>query len=99
VGFGQIERGDAGLLRPYDDLVVDVGEVTHEGDVVADETQVPEQHVEGDQRTCVTDVRAIVDGDAADVDAGLAGNQRHELFEPAAQCIVKAKGHGIQKGC
>ena len=59
-----------------DDLVVDVGEVAHEGDVVAAEAQIAVEHVDGDQGARVADVRAVVDGDAAPVDADAARASR-----------------------
>ena len=63
----------AALLGALDDLVVDVGEVADERHLVAEEAQVAVDDVEDDQRARVADVRAVVDGDAADVHADLAG--------------------------
>ena len=95
VGFRQLDRRDAGLLGAGDDLVVDVGEVAHEGDVVAEEAQVAEHDVEGHQRARVADVRAVVDRHAADVHADFAGKQRDEFFEAAGQCVVEFQGHMV----
>jgi hypothetical protein len=38
----------------------------------------------------MTDVRTVVDGHAADVNADLAGSERNELLDAAAQGVVEA---------
>ena len=55
------------FLRPLDNLVVHVGNVTHIGDVVADVAQIPVNHVEDDQGPSVADVAEVIDGDPADI--------------------------------
>ena len=62
------------------DLVVDVGDVLDQRDVVAARGQPGPQHGEDDVRAGVADVHVVVDRGTAGVDADLAGVARDELL-------------------
>jgi hypothetical protein len=47
------------------------------------------ENVEGDEHARVADVAAVVDGDPADVDADLAGDERLERLDAAGQGVVE----------
>jgi len=73
--------GSAALLvGALDDLVIDIGEVLGERDLVAARDEPATNHVKADERAGIADVDIIVNGRAADVDAILAGHLRDELF-------------------
>ena len=68
------------LRRPRVDLVVDVGDVAHIGDVLGavEVPQQPEQHVEHDDRPRIADMGEVVDRRPAHIHA-------HALADRAAQ--------------
>ena len=72
-----------------DDAIVDVGDVAHERHGEATRTKPAVENVEGDEYARMPDVAAIVDGDAADVDAGLARGERSERLDAAGQGVVE----------
>ena len=60
--------------------VAHIGDVAHIAHLVAQLLQVAEQHVEGDGRTGVAQVRVAIDRGAADVHPHLSGFDRYEFF-------------------
>jgi hypothetical protein len=63
-----------------EDLVVDVGDIADEGDVVAVAARQPApQHVEGDGEADVPEVRRCLGGEPTDVDADLARGDGDEV--------------------
>ena len=78
--LGDVGGGASLLVRAVDDLVVHVGEVLGEGDLVPLEHEVATNHVEGEERAPVADVDLVVDRGAADVHADLVGLDGPELF-------------------
>ena len=92
--LGQRLHRLAVLLRALDDLVVDVGDVADERDVVAGRQQVAAHDVEHDQHARVAEVAVVVDRDAADVHADLARLERREGFLASGQRIVDLQ-HGL----
>src|SRR5207245_949843 len=74
------------------DLVVHVGHVAHEGDLVAARAEVAREDVERREGAAVTGVREIVSGEAADVDFGHAGGHGLEVLEPLGKCIIQTNG-------
>ena len=81
------------LGRPGEDLVVDVGHVAHEGDVVARGEQPALQDVEADARADVPDVRRGLDGGPADVDRHASRLEGDERARAARRGVVKSQGH------
>ena len=65
-------RGTPLLVGAIDDLVVHVGEVLREGDLVTARDEPAANHVEADKRACVADVDVVVHRGAAHVHADLA---------------------------
>ena len=86
--LGQRITAFAVFGRPLDDLVVDIGDVAHEGQVKAQITQIAGDHVKGDEGAAMTDMTQVVNGDTTDVHADLAGYQRDEFFFLSGQGIV-----------
>src|ERR1700741_749972 len=78
------------LGRTPNDLVVDVGDVTHVGEPVTAMTQVAAHHVEHQQHARMADVHVVVHGESADIHAQRAGLDRPELFLPAGERVVNA---------
>ena len=80
------------VVRLVDDLVVDVGEVLHELDLVAAVLEVAAQQVENDERTRVADMEVVVYGRAAGIHLYLARRDRNEFFLLTGQCVVEFHG-------
>ena len=72
--------------------MADVGDVAHVAHLVAQLLQVAEQHVEGNGRTGMTQVRVAIDRGAADVHAHHRLVQRHEVLLASGEGIVDEKG-------
>ena len=94
VGDGLAVFGGAG-----DDFVVDVGDVAHVMQLIAQRAQVAGDGVENDHHARMADVAVVVHGHAADVHADFACVQRAEEFFLPAQAVVKLQGaHGFSSG-
>lgn len=81
------------LVGPADDLVVDVGDVTHIGHVIAALAQPAGDDVEGNHHPGVTDMAEVIDGHAAHVHAHAITFQRLERFLGLAQRVVDRQCH------
>ena len=102
-GLG-IERRDllgrlALLLRAPDDLVIDIGDVLDEGDLVTAILQVLAHHVEDEEGARVADVNVVVDRGATCVHRHLARLVRHELLFAAGRGVVDLHGHSSVQSC
>jgi len=92
-------RGELGTRtrRGPVDLVVDVGDVVDERDVVAAPAEpAPEPHPEH-ERAGVPDVRTRIDGGAADVHPDRPGRRR-QLLEPSRERVVQTHGAILPHG-
>ena len=76
------------LLRALDDLVVDIGDVAHVGDVEPERAQPAPHHVEHHHDPRVAEMAVVVDRHAADVHAHLAGYQGDKLLLLASERVV-----------
>ena len=76
------------LVGALDDLVVDVGEVLGERDLVAARDEPATNHVKADERAGIADVDVVVDRGAAHVHADLAGLDGLELFLFMGSAVV-----------
>ena len=83
------------LRRARVDLVVDVGDVAHIGDVLGavEMAQQPEQHVEHDDRPRIADMGEVVDRRPAHIHAHARGIDRRERALRARQGIVQRQLH------
>ena len=90
---GEVEPGPALLVGLGQDLVVDVGDVADERDVVPAVGQPAPQHVEVDRRPDVPDVRLRLDGETADVDARLPLLEGNEVTDLAGRGVVQPECH------
>ena len=84
---------DAVRVGLGEDLVVDVGDVADVGDLEPAVGQPAAQHVEGERRAHVPDVRAPLHGEPADVDGGLTGTQGREVADRTGGRVVQAEAH------
>ena len=80
------------LVCALDDLVVDVGQVLGERDVVAALDEPAADDVERQERAGVADVNLVVDRGAADVHGHLAGHNRLELDLAVQRRVVELHG-------
>ncbi len=85
---GQLRNGLAVFHRALDDLVVDVGDVAHVGDIVAGGHKPAVHHVERHHHAGVADVAVVIDGHAADVHAELARFHGNESLLVTRQRVV-----------
>jgi hypothetical protein len=74
-------------------LVIDVGDVPDEHDVITAVQEPAPQHVIVDAAAQVADMRAGLDGKPTQVHADLAGLARDEIPHRSGQRVVKAKRH------
>ena len=78
--IGQLTDRFAVFLGAPDDLVVDIGDVAHVGQIKTACAQPALNHVKNDQHTSVAKVAVVIDGHAADVHANLAGFDGDKLL-------------------
>ena len=76
------------LVGALDDLVIDIGEVLGERDLVAARDEPATNHVKADERAGIADVDVVVDRGAAHVHADLAGLNGLELFLFMGSAVV-----------
>ena len=86
--LAQFLDGDAFLVGAADHLIVDIGEVLNELDLIALVLKVAAKRVEHDERARIADVEIVVDGRAAGIDAHLARLNRDEFFLAAGLCVI-----------
>jgi len=76
-----------------EDLVVDVGDVAHEGDVVAAIREPAPHDVVGERAPEVPDVRARLHRGTADVHADASLDEGHEVTQGLVLRVVESHGH------
>ena len=93
---GQAGERLAVLDSTTDDLVVDVGDVAHVGDLVATRTQPALHHVEGHQHPRMADVAVVIDRHATDIQPHPPRFEGLEVFLATGQGVVELErpGHG-----
>ena len=85
------------LGRLGEDLVINIGDVAHQGYVIALGEQPAAQDVEGDAGAQVPDVRLGLRGGAAQIDGSVAGANRLEIALAAGGCVINAQStHATQ---
>ena len=87
IAVGDDVVGDALLVCLADDLVVNIGEVLHEGHLVAAVLEIAAQQVKHDERAGVADVEIVVHGRAARIHLDLARRDRHKLLFLSGQRV------------
>ena len=78
------------------DLVIDIGEIAHIGDVIGaiNMAQEPEQHVEHHHGPRIAQMRAVIDGGAADIHPHIRRiDGRKTLFAAGARIVQTKCGH------
>ncbi len=96
VPLGHLPPGHALAVRHPDDLVVDVGDVPAEGDLVPAGPQPAGEQVEDHARPDVADVRGRLHGGAAQVQRRLSRGQRDEVAHGAGSGVVEAERHAAR---
>ena len=86
--LGDLRSGNALLLRPVDDLVVDIGEVLHELYFIASELEISSQRVKHNKRARVAYMEKVIDRRAADIHFDLARLDRHELLFAVSKRVI-----------
>ena len=86
--FGNLRCGNAFFLGTFDDLIIDIGEILHEFYLVAAVFQIFSERVEYNERSCVADMKIVVDRRSADIHLDLARLQRYEFFFFSCQCVI-----------
>ena len=76
------------LVGALDDLVIDIGKVLGERDLVAARDEPAANHVKADERAGVADVDVVVDRGAAHIHADLTGLDGLELFLFMGSAVV-----------
>ncbi len=93
--FGQFTDRNSAFGGARIDLVIDVGDVAHIGDMLfaVDMAQQAKQHVEYDNGARVADVSEVIDRWSADIHAYTRGIDRRQCPLLACQRIVKPEFH------
>ena len=93
----QLTDRDAAFRRARHDLVLDIRDVAHIGDMIfaIKMTQQPEEDIEHDDRTPIADMRMVVDGRTADIHPHILRIDRREELLVARQCVVDLEGHHL----
>ena len=94
--LGYLRRCDAFLLGSVDDLVVNVGEVLYELDLVAPELEIPPERIENDKRSGISYVEEVIYGRAADIHPDLARLDRYEFFFSVGKSVVDLHSLSLQ---
>jgi len=85
---------EAAIVDPSIDTAQYEPLLRERGDVVAEELEIPMEHVEADVGEGVSEVPGVVGRHAADVEADrAAAGDRFERMKAAPTGIVQAKGH------
>jgi hypothetical protein len=79
--LGQFAFFDAKFLGPGDDLIVHVGVVADEGDLITERNKEAAQHVKNDRGPEVSDMRGTVDGRSADIDRDFPRDDRLKFLK------------------
>jgi hypothetical protein len=95
VGVGQ--RPERKFFRRglHQHLVVDIGDVPDERDLVTGVQQPAPEHVVVHPGAEMADMRPGLHGDPTEVHAYLAGNARREVAHRSGRGVVKPQGHAI----
>ncbi|MNQ89270.1 hypothetical protein D3C85_1045720 [compost metagenome] len=81
------------LVGAANDLVVDIGDVAHVGEVIAAMAQPARHHVERHHHPGMADMAEVIDGHAADIHAHLVADQRLQGLLGLAQGVVDRQRH------
>ncbi len=93
---GVIINGKIGFLRAANDFVFDIGDVHDVHDFVMLETQCAREYVGEHHRTKIADVREVIHGRTAEIEADFAFVQRLKIFEFAGERVVKLE-HYVER--
>ncbi|GAS70066.1 hypothetical protein NGUA39_04215 [Salmonella enterica] len=85
--INQRDKALAVFIRALDDFVVDIGNVAHIFQLIAEEAQITRNDIERNESTSVANMTEIVNGNTTHVHADFPGMNRFEFLFLARQCI------------
>ena len=94
----QLADGLAVFDRATDDLVVDVRDVAHVGDIQPAGEQPAAHHVKNDHHAAVAEVAIVVHCDAADIHADCASAKGDELLLLSGEGVMDSQHVGGSEG-
>ena len=83
----------ASFICPLDDLVIDIGEVLDEFNLISAELEISSDYIEHERAARMADVAIVVDGHAADIHTnGLRLERLKRLFFPCEAVVDREHG-------
>ena len=79
------------LIRPCDDLVIDISDVTHVRNIVTERFQKAENDIKDDHDPGMTEMAEVIDRHATNIHAHLAGLNGYEFLFLAAQVVMDSQ--------
>ena len=86
--LGQLITGFTVFCRSFDDLVVHIRDVTHEGQVITQIAQVTRHHIERHKGAAMADMTEIINGHPTHIHANLSCMDRLKFFFLSCQRVV-----------
>ena len=83
----QRDKAFAVFISALNDFVVDIGDIAHVLQLIAEKTQIARHDVKGDEGTSMADMTEIVNGNTTHVHADFPGMDRFKFLFLARQCI------------
>ncbi len=83
----QRDKAFAVFISALNDFVVDIGDIAHVLQLIAEKTQITRHNVKRDEGTPMADVTEIVNGNTTHVHADFPGMDRFKFLFLARQCI------------
>ena len=96
--FGHLGHGDIASLRFGDQLVIDVRDIDHPGDLIAAVGQIAFDRVEDHRTDHVADVGFAIDGGTAQVDPDVAWRRRSRMVPSSASACCRRAGSRAASG-
>ena len=95
-GLGKGVKRHAGLDGTGDRLVIHIGQVHHLNHPETGILDAAAKEILKDIRPEVADMRVVIDGGSAGIEAKGLSLQRHDRFQLLSQCIVNVHGQGVR---
>ncbi|MPM52854.1 hypothetical protein SDC9_99618 [bioreactor metagenome] len=74
-------------------FIINIRKILHMGYFITFMLQKAVNNIPGDKRTCIADMRMIVRGYTANIDAGFTWHNRHKFFFLLGQSIINFYAH------
>ena len=89
VAGGNIAVPDALFLCTTNHLIVNIGEILHEFDLIATIFKIAAEHIKDDKATGVTDMEEVIDSRATRIHGDLSLFNRYKFLASCVECIIK----------